>query len=704
MPEPVIPYDMYHSFRDALERPNYNENNVISTYQQLIKQMPRPNQHLLLYVLDLLSVFAQKSDKNLMTASNLAVIFRPGLISHPHHEMSPNEFELSQNVLQFLIAHQDHFMLDIPPPPKGAVKSLKQSMEDVVAVPSSDEESSNIGPGGWKLVNKSRPPMPRRRTTTSKEDIGGSAEGPRSPMSAVPESPLSERADTRGEGMKRSRTLPSSRKKSAEGEGQPRVLRKQKRISAAQPATPHDVHTSRPDHPQTSTDINRYYDDGPASQPYTQNPFDSTTNIPMTAAGGSASHGGAMYSQAATNSMADVSRAAPYAGTNEAYRPSNWMENTQTTNKRSRLIVIGSVAALIILIIIGVVVGVVVSKNHKSSPSSSGSHSGNSSGVVQTDPNDPSTFVKNSDLHQSFYGMAYTPEGSQLPGCGNNLSNVITDIQLISQLTTRIRLYGADCNQSALVLEAIKQTKVDMKVWLGIYNIPTDNGAAYQRQRDLIKAAVQSYGADHIGGITVGNEFMLNYLTANGGAATPPDSPVGDTGAAILISNIQDTRDMLTGLGVSLPVGTSDAGSYFNTKVLQAVDYGMANVHPWFANVSATDAAGWTASFFQTTNLDPAAQLPNKPKMYIAETGWPTKSSDAGNASNGPGTASEAGLQTFMNDFVCQANTNGTGYFFFEYFDEPWKDAQFGGVEGWWGLFTANRTLKHITIPNCQSP
>lgn len=22
-----------------------------------------------------------------------------------------------------------------------------------------------------------------------------------------------------------------------------------------------------------------------------------------------------------------------------------------------------------------------------------------------------------------------------------------------------------------------------------------------------------------------------------------------------------------------------------------------------------------------------------------------------------------------------------------QYFDEPWKDAQFGGVEGWWGLF-----------------
>jgi exo-beta-1,3-glucanase (GH17 family) len=50
----------------------------------------------------------------------------------------------------------------------------------------------------------------------------------------------------------------------------------------------------------------------------------------------------------------------------------------------------------------------------------------------------------------------------------------------------------------------------------------------------------------------------------------------------------------------------------------------MANVHPWFANVSAADAAAWTSTFFQTTNVDAANALANKPQMYIAETGWPT--------------------------------------------------------------------------------
>lgn len=53
----------------------------------------------------------------------------------------------------------------------------------------------------------------------------------------------------------------------------------------------------------------------------------------------------------------------------------------------------------------------------------------------------------------------------------------------------------------------------------------------------------------------------------------------------------------------------------------------MSNVHPWFANVSIDQAAGWTANFFETTNVQPAAQLSNAPKFFIAETGWPTVSS-----------------------------------------------------------------------------
>jgi exo-beta-1,3-glucanase (GH17 family) len=373
-----------------------------------------------------------------------------------------------------------------------------------------------------------------------------------------------------------------------------------------------------------------------------------------------------------------------------------WLEKQQAAKKRSKWIVIGSIVALVGLIAVGVGVGVGVSKSHKSSSSSSSSNV-----VTQSNPNDPSSFEKNPALKQSFYGLAYTPEGVQLPNCGAKLSDVITDIQLLSQLTTRVRLYGADCNQSAMVLDAIQQTKVNMSVYLGNYAEPNDNNTAYDRQRGELDSVLQTFGTDHILGLTVGNEFMLNYLTDN--SATDPNGPVGDQGAALLIADINDTKSNISALTKNVPIGTADAGAFFNNEVLENVAYGMSNVHPWFANVSIDQAAAWTANFFETTNVQPAAQLNSTPKFFIAETGWPTQSSDASNANNGASAASEANLQTFLDDFVCQANANGTGYFFFEYFDEPWKDVQFGGVEGWWGLFHSNRTLKRITIPDCPS-
>lgn len=63
-------------------------------------------------------------------------------------------------------------------------------------------------------------------------------------------------------------------------------------------------------------------------------------------------------------------------------------------------------AIILIAIIAGAVAGVVASK-------SSSSNKG-VSGVVQSDASDPSKFTKNTALHQSFYGMCYTPLNAQV--------------------------------------------------------------------------------------------------------------------------------------------------------------------------------------------------------------------------------------------------------------------------------------------------
>ena len=127
LPEPIVPLDFYERFRQPL-RPHQSrqqENGqpheidmsvdqhgkAVLSYQKLITELPPLNRQLLLYILDLLAVFASKSDLNRMTAANLAAIFQPGIISHPQHDMSPNEYRLSQDVLIFLIENQDHFLI-----------------------------------------------------------------------------------------------------------------------------------------------------------------------------------------------------------------------------------------------------------------------------------------------------------------------------------------------------------------------------------------------------------------------------------------------------------------------------------------------------------------------------------------------------------------------------------------------------------------
>jgi hypothetical protein len=65
MPEPIVPLSLYHDFRGAL-----TVDDPVARYKELIRAMPSANQHLLLYVLDVLHLFAGRSDKNLMTAAS----------------------------------------------------------------------------------------------------------------------------------------------------------------------------------------------------------------------------------------------------------------------------------------------------------------------------------------------------------------------------------------------------------------------------------------------------------------------------------------------------------------------------------------------------------------------------------------------------------------------------------------------------------
>jgi hypothetical protein len=85
-PESIVPNDFYHDvgllitcFARAKADGQFREvdrddkESAVKEYKALIRAMPPVNQYLLLYVLDLLSVFARKSDVNLMTAPSMSI-------------------------------------------------------------------------------------------------------------------------------------------------------------------------------------------------------------------------------------------------------------------------------------------------------------------------------------------------------------------------------------------------------------------------------------------------------------------------------------------------------------------------------------------------------------------------------------------------------------------------------------------------------
>ncbi|RSH81923.1 uncharacterized protein EHS24_008120 [Apiotrichum porosum] len=361
----------------------------------------------------------------------------------------------------------------------------------------------------------------------------------------------------------------------------------------------------------------------------------------------------------------------------------------------------GGILLLLIAIGVGVGVGVSVGKKSSSSSSSADSSSNSTNGTTSSS-SDPSDFTKDSRFHNVFYGMAYTPVGGIPPYCGDSdamLVNITKDIQILSQLTTRLRLYSANCNTTALVMQAIQDTKVNMTIYPAIY--VDSNDTAFDVQVAAITDALNTYGADMVEGIAVGNEYILNE------AGSVTSGSTYTTALTFLDKKITSFNETLLNMTLSkhIPVGTGDAGSVMSTTLAEDVDYFMANVHPWFGNVTIEDAAGWTWLYFETNDVAPAEASTNKPATSIAETGWPSGHGVKVNTDDDRSTADATveNLQYFLDTYVCAANTNGTAYFYFEPFDEEWKDVEYGGVEGFWGLFDSDRNLKNITIPTCSS-
>lgn len=212
LPEPIVPLDFYERFRQPLRMyqlragvgkhaqgmESQEHGRVVAAYQQLITELPALNRQLLLYILDLLAVFASKSDVNRMTAQNLAAIFQPGILSHPQHDMAPNEYLLSQDVLIFLIENQDNFLFGMPG--TGINQAEKEALTPKNSVRRANSVNSAAGSFRLRKASSKSSPDSRHRSSPGVSSPGT----PKSPI------PLAEATRAVSGGLGRSNTVPSN--------------------------------------------------------------------------------------------------------------------------------------------------------------------------------------------------------------------------------------------------------------------------------------------------------------------------------------------------------------------------------------------------------------------------------------------------------------------------------------------------------------
>ncbi|KAF9286321.1 hypothetical protein BGZ88_009136 [Linnemannia elongata] len=369
---------------------------------------------------------------------------------------------------------------------------------------------------------------------------------------------------------------------------------------------------------------------------------------------------------------------------------SPWLNKQKKKSSKWKTIA-WSVLVILILAVAGVLAWyfAVYKKNNASGGSNNSNNNGNTAGGGTVPATGPTvvgpngTVLPNTNypLKKVFYGMAYVPLGAQLPGCYNTQQTVDDELALLVQTTSRVRLYGTDCKVLEYVLNSIERKKLDLKVVVGIW-IDKDNTTYTRQMTDFFKV-METYSWNNILGVSVGNEVLFDKYQSS----------------EFLLSAIAEVKAKVVALGhKDLPVFSSDLESFNTYPLTSNEDRAGVNLHPFFSGIPIDQAAAWYWKYLKE-NVTPKVNVNRTAPIdiWITEVGWPTFPVTAAVQGSVP---SIPNLQIFLDTWLCEANKNGMPYYYFEFFDAPWKIWPGSAVEGFWGLMTIDKKLK-VKLPDC---
>jgi exo-beta-1,3-glucanase (GH17 family) len=281
----------------------------------------------------------------------------------------------------------------------------------------------------------------------------------------------------------------------------------------------------------------------------------------------------------------------------------------------------------------------------------------------------------------SFIGIDYSP--FHYPGQSPNLGTPIPDDQIIADLQTLatkfrvIRTYGVDATTRLdRIVPLASANTPSLKVWLGVYEDATYNGAGDKTFLDTAISQANTY--PNVSAVVVGNECL------------PGDPIANPVSVAQMIADLQYVKAGITNKNIKVTTCltySSGASTNNGLQVAPYCDVIMANIYPFYGGVSISDNQAIQNLITAYKDIF-VPRYPGKP-IVIGETGWPSAPTDQPEDQAVPSLANE---ETFTKQVIGNAPNLGDT-FLYSAFDEPWGPG--GNAWGpYWGLWDQDRNLK----------
>lgn len=309
------------------------------------------------------------------------------------------------------------------------------------------------------------------------------------------------------------------------------------------------------------------------------------------------------------------------------------------------------------------------------------------------------------------------------------------DMKILHAMNIRIlRTYNVQLAHTSNILKAIRELKkedptFEMYLMLGAWidcinawtdkpvdhNIESENNAA---EIDRAVSLAQEY-PEIVKVIAVGNEAMVKWAT------TYYVQPAVILKWVTHLQSLKKSGDLSKDLWITssdnfASWGGGDSQYHIEdlTKLIKAVDYLSVHTYPmhdthynpvfWgvfgketqLSSLKRIDIAMNRANTYAISQLDSVARYIkslgiNKP-IHVGETGWASASNGFYGAKGSKAT-DEYKESIYYNNIRQWTNQNNMSCFYFEAFDEPWKDAHNkGGSENYFGLFTVDGKAKYV--------